>query len=180
MILKNTKAIQFLKPFFSENECIQIHRNIFFFPSAGIGFFSGVPSKKILSKQNPDIIWITSNRWFFRKNLCSSLTFYLLTKKKTHYTLCDRRYLKSKAGPYLLPPTPVTLNLFPKTPFLKQKEEELFSQTRSSSFYCEGDSISRLNSPSYLQRLEEKSKKPYIPIKLSTKIFLFLKGKLDG
>ncbi|MBS0628235.1 MAG: hypothetical protein JSS09_08500, partial [Verrucomicrobia bacterium] len=105
MILKNTKAIQFLKTFFPENEYIQIHRNIFFIPSAGVGFFSRPPPQKTLSKQNPDTIWITSNRRFFKSNLSSSLTFYLFKKENMQYKLYDRRYLKSKTGPYLLPPT---------------------------------------------------------------------------
>lgn len=179
MILKNTKAIQFLKTLFPENESIQIRKNIFFFPSKGIGFLSGFPSKKTLLQQNPDIIWITSNPWFFRKNLSSSLTFYLLKREKKQYTLYDRRYLNSTLGPYLLPPVLVTLNLFPKTPLLKQKEKELFFQIRSASFYCEGDSTSRLNNPSYLKRLENNSKKQYTPTKLSKKIFLRLKQKLD-
>ncbi len=158
---------------------MQIRRNIFFFPSKKIVFFSGFPSKTLLRKSPQDTLWITSNIWFFKKNISFPETLYLLKKEKDTFTLYDRRYLKIPKGLYLLPPVALSLLFLPKTPFLKQKEEELFFPIRASSFYCSGDTTSRLKNVSYLQRLESKHKEKKPPVKIWEKLFLRLKQKLD-
>lgn len=179
MILKNKKAIHFLKSILLEDNPMQIRRNIFFFSSKKIGFFSGLPSKALLKKSPQDTLWITSNIWFFRKNISSLETLYLLKKEKDTFTLYDRRYLKLPKGLYLLPPVALTLTFLPKTSFLKQKEEEILFPVRASSFYCEGDTTSRLKTASYLQRLESKRREKKLPVKIWEKLFLRLKQKLD-
>ena len=179
MIPKNTKAIQFLKPLLLENDPIQIQKNIFLFPSKTIGFFSGFPSKSILKKYPSNTFWITSNRWFFRKNLSSLQPLFFLKKEKDTYSLHDRRYVKLIKGLYLLPPVTVTLTSFNKTPFLIRKENDLLFPVRTSPFYYKGDTTCRLKNPFYLQRLELLQKEKKLPLKGWEKIFLFLKEKLD-
>lgn len=180
MIPKNTKAIQFLKTLLLENDPIQVQKNLFFFPNREIGFFSKVPSRSVFKKYSQDTLWITSNSRFFRKNISSLQTLYLLKKEKEGYSLHDRRYLKLTKGLYLLPPVTVTLIFLPKTSFLAQKEEELFFPVRQSSFYCEGDTTSRLKTSSYLQRLETRLLKKKPPINFFDTLFLYLKKKLDA
>lgn len=179
MIPKNIKAIQFLKTLLLENDPTEIQKNIFFFPSKTIGFFSGFPSKSVLKKYPQGTLWITSNKWFFRKNLSSLHFLFFLKKEKDTYSLHDRRYLKLIKGIHLLPPVAVTLISFNKTAFLIQKENELFFPSRASSFYYQGDTTSRLKNPSYLQRLETLQKEKKLPLKIWEKTFLFLKEKLD-
>lgn len=179
MILKNTNAINFLKTLLLENNPIKIGKNISFFSSKKIGFFSRLPSKKDLNKTPQESVWITSDSRVFKKNRPSLQTLYLLKKEKDTFVIYDRRWLKLTKGLYLLPPVDLTLTFLPKSSFLAQKEKELFFPIRSSPFYCEGDTTSRLKNPSYLKRLQAKQISMPPPLKIWQKIFLLLRKKLE-
>ncbi len=180
MILKNTKALQFLKTLLPENTSLTIYRNVFFFPSKKIGFFTGFPKKALLKSIAEDTLWITSNSLFFRFNIKTLQPLYLLKKEKGAYALYDRRYLKLQKGLYLLPFVAVNSRRFLKPPFLRQKDNALLFPERTSSFYLEGDTTSRLENPRYCESLKKRRLKQSERKKILTKVFLKLKQKLDA
>lgn len=179
MILKKTKKLLFLQNLLSGENPNQIDTNVFIFSSQKVGFFSFF-LKDSIYRAFQDVFWVTSNSWVFKKNLLRIQPLYFLRKENGSYQLYDRRYLKTNSSLYLLPPVSTKLEFYSKDFFIEEQENGLLFPPRSSCFYCKGDTTDRLKNPTHLSRLQAKAQKKKQSLKLSEKIFSFLKEKLDS
>lgn len=173
MIINKQKIFRFLFSIVPK----RIYNGVYLCSSKNIGVLFFPPPKKILEK---DVIWITPFRWVFRKYQKSSYMVYFLQKQRDGYVICDKRYLKTEYGRYLLPAVAASLTKAKKTVQMQKLEQEYFAFPKRGTFYLEGDSLFRLQEAKYTQALERR-KKIFLPkTKLTEQLFLFCLSKLDG